>query len=125
MHDQTRFPAAAAIPVQALASPPGQPDRGPPLGGNVLDGGPAPGPAEALLVYLAEDHERIAAGLNDVVVRRLFAASLDLQAALGLIDDHPAAGRIRHAVDELDRAIREIRNTIFDRPAVSGHPVRP
>lgn len=61
-------------------------------------------------------------GLNDVVVRGLFAAGLDLQAALGLIGDHRAAGKICHAVDELDQAIRDIRNTIFEHPAPNSHP---
>jgi hypothetical protein len=124
MDDRVRFPAAAAIPAWAPASPTARPDRGPPPG-TVLDGGRAPVPAEALLLCLAEDHERIAVGLNDVVVRRLFAAGLDLQAALGRIDDHLAAGKIRHAVDELDQAIRDIRDTIFDHPTVSGRPGRP
>ena len=53
--------------------------------------------------------------MNDVVVRRIFAAGLDLQAALGLIGDHSGAGKIYHALDELDQAIRDIRDTIFDR----------
>jgi hypothetical protein len=38
--------------------------------------------------YLTEDHDRIAQRMNDVVVRRIFAAGLDLQAGLGLIGDH-------------------------------------
>ena len=53
--------------------------------------------------------------MNDVVVRRIFAAGLDLQVALGLIGDHSGAGKICHALDELDQAIRDIRDTIFDR----------
>jgi signal transduction histidine kinase len=64
--------------------------------------------------YLTEDHDRIAHGLNDVVVRRIFAAGLDLQAALGLIGDHRGASKIWHAVGELDQAVRDIRHTIFD-----------
>jgi hypothetical protein len=50
--------------------------------------------------------------MNDVVVRQIFAAALDLQAGLGLIGDHRGASKIYHALDELDQAIR---NTIFDR----------
>jgi len=69
----------------------------------------------------AEDRERIATGLNDVVVRRLRIAGEDLQAALGLLADHPANGKIRHAVGELDQAIRDIPDTVFDRPA-GGQP---
>ncbi len=61
-----------------------------------------------------EDHDRIAGGLNDAV-RRLFAAGLDLQAALGLISDQRTAGKISHALGEIDQAISDIRDTIFDR----------
>lgn len=60
--------------------------------------------------------------LNDVVVRRLLIAGEDLQAALGLMVDHPANGKIRHAVDELDQAIRDIRGTVFDHPADEPPP---
>jgi signal transduction histidine kinase len=65
--------------------------------------------------HLSEDHDRIAQGMNDAVVRRIFAAGLDLQAALGLIGDQRVASKIYHAIDELDHAIRDIRDTIFDR----------
>jgi hypothetical protein len=61
-----------------------------------------------------EDRGRTALDLNDVVVRRLLTAGEDLQAALGLMGNHPAAGKIRHAVDEMDQAIRDIRGTISD-----------
>ena len=70
--------------------------------------------AEAIRL-LAEDHERIAHGLNDVVVRRLFSAGLDLQAALSLIGDQRVAGKIERVLGELDLAIRDLRNTVFDR----------
>jgi hypothetical protein len=45
--------------------------------------------------------------MNDVVVHRIFAAGLDLQAALGLIGDHRGASKICHALDELDQAIKD------------------
>ena len=77
-------------------------------------GNDAAAPAE-LARYLSEDHDRIAKGLNDVVIHRIFAAGLDLQAALGLIGDHYGAGKICHAIDELDRAIRDIRDVVYDR----------
>src|SRR5690348_4505240 len=67
-----------------------------------------------LIRYLTEDHDRIAQGVNDVVVRRIFAAGLDLHAALGLIGEHRGASKIWHAIDELDQAVRDIRDTIFD-----------
>jgi hypothetical protein len=105
----TATPAPAVLRVQ--------PTRGPPPGSpQALEESDAAGPAEASL-DLVEDRERIALGLNDVVIRRLSSAGLDLQAALGLMGDHPASGKICHAVDELDQAIRDIRETIFDRLA--------
>ena len=114
---------SAATTTSAPAVPGVQPTRGPPPGSpQALEDGSATGLAEATL-DLAKDHERIALGLNDVVVRPLFTAGLDLQAALGLIGDHPASSKICHAVDELDRAIRDIRairDTILDPPA--GQP---
>jgi len=67
---------------------------------------------------LARVHDRIAQGPADVVVRRLFGAGLHLQAALGLIGEHRAAPEICHAVDELDQAIRDIRDTSL----IAGQP---
>ena len=73
---------------------------------------------------LAGERDRIAQRLTEVVVHRLFAAGLDLQAALGLIGDHPGADRIGHALGELDQAIVDLRDAIFDRaPATAAaHP---
>jgi signal transduction histidine kinase len=100
---------AAAMPIPAA------PTRAPPaVSGRAVEGGRVAGSMEAILL-LADDHERIARGLNDVVVRRLFAAGLDLQAALSLMGDHRAADKIERVLDELDLAIRDLRNTIFDR----------
>jgi signal transduction histidine kinase len=65
-------------------------------------------------MWLAEDRDRVAIGLNDAVVRRLFTAGLTLESALALMDNHPAAGKIRSTIAELDLAIREIRQVIFD-----------
>ncbi len=53
----------------------------------------------------------------DVVVRRLLTAGQELQTALGLMGDHPASGQIRHAADELDQAIRDIRDTELQSPS--------
>jgi hypothetical protein len=101
----------------APAVPQVQPTRDPPPGSPQAPGdGRATDPTEAIPGQ-AEDRERIAAGLNDVVVRRLLTAGQDLQAALGLMSNHPANDKIRHAADEVDQAIRDIRDTIFDHPA--------
>lgn len=72
--------------------------------------------------YLLEDRDQIARGMNDVVVRRIFAAGLDLQAALGLLGEHSACLSICHAIDELDLAIVAIRSTIFDRDCALRDP---
>jgi two-component system, NarL family, sensor histidine kinase DevS len=67
-----------------------------------------------MLLRLADDRDRIAGELSDIVVRRLFSAGLALEAALGLIGEHRAAGRVQHASSELDLAIRDIRDVVFD-----------
>ena len=36
--------------------------------------------------------------------------------------NHPANGKIRHAVDEMDQAIRDIPDTVFDHPAGERPP---
>ena len=74
--------------------------------------GMAAGSAETTL-RPAEDQDRIVQGLNDVVVRRLFAAGLDLEIVLGLIGDYRASSEVCHAIDELDEAIRDIRDAVF------------
>ena len=87
--------ASAATTKPARAVPPVQPTPGLPPG----------------------DREQLAPGLTDVVVRRLLTAGQDLQAALGLMGDHPASGKVRHAVEEMDQAIRDIQDTSPDDPA--------
>jgi signal transduction histidine kinase len=67
-----------------------------------------------MTLRLLEERDRIAEGMNNIVVRRLFSAALDLEAALGLVREHHAAGKIQHAIDELDLAIRDLRDTVFD-----------
>jgi signal transduction histidine kinase len=85
----------------------------------LLTRGPPSGNGAALSAELtrsrAEDRDRIAQNLNDIVVRRIYAAGLDLHAALGLMGDHHAADEIYQAIDELDLAIRDIRDIMFNR----------
>ena len=64
---------------------------------------------------LSEDHDELAELMNDIVVRRIFAAGLDLEGALLLIGEHRGAGKIQHAIDEMDQAVRDIRDILFDR----------
>jgi Histidine kinase len=67
-----------------------------------------------MTLRLIAERDRIAEGMNNVVVRRLFSAALDLEAALGLVGEHQSARKIQHAIDELDLAIRDLRDTLFD-----------
>jgi two-component system, NarL family, sensor histidine kinase DevS len=62
----------------------------------------------------AQDRDQIPAGLNDIVVSRLFAAGQALQAVAGPIGDHRAAGKVRQAISELDLAVRDLRDVVFD-----------
>jgi signal transduction histidine kinase len=81
--------------------------------------------ADAALL-LVQDRDRIAEGMNDLVVHRLFAAGLALETALGLMGGHPAAGKVQEAIGELDLAIRDVRNVVFDHqqldPRSGGQP---
>ena len=79
------------------------------------------GDSAQVIVRLVEDRERIAEGLNDLLVYRLFSAGLSLQAALGMLRDHPAAGRIWDAVNDVDLAVRDLRSILFDQPAPDRH----
>ena len=53
--------------------------------------------------------------MNDIVVRRLFSAGLALEAVAGLMGDHRAAGKVQKAISELDLAVRDLRDMVFDR----------
>lgn len=64
-------------------------------------------------VALLKDRERIARDLHDMVIQRLFAAGMSLQAIAGLIEPPTAADRVLSVIDELDDTIRELRAAIF------------
>jgi hypothetical protein len=83
------------------------------------------GESAEVMLRLAQEHDRIA-GMNDIVVYRLFSAGLSLQTALGLMDGHPAAAKVEQAVGELDLAIADFRDVLFDHhqpgPPAGGRP---
>ena len=61
------------------------------------------------------DRDRIARDLHDLVIQRLFATGLTLQAVVPQLSSSPdAVARIHSAVESLDDTIRDIRGTIFD-----------
>jgi len=70
---------------------------------------------------LAHDRERIAQDLHDTVVQQLFATGMGLQALAGFLDDSHRKS-IFDAVDNIDHAIRQLREAIFDLHA-SAEPV--
>jgi signal transduction histidine kinase len=73
--------------------------------------------AEARLreLRVLEDRERIAADLQDRVVRRLHTAELALESAASMISGPRASRRIAAALQELDAATRVIRESVFGR----------
>jgi signal transduction histidine kinase len=59
------------------------------------------------------DRDRIAADLRDKVIQRMFAAGLTLQSAASRTADSEVQRRIEASVDELDQAVRLLRDAIF------------
>lgn len=60
------------------------------------------------------DRERIARDLHDMVIQRVFAAGLALQATAGMAKHPKVTARLHEVVGELDATIRELRTAIFD-----------
>ncbi len=67
----------------------------------------------AAKVALLSDRERIARDIHDMVIQRLFAAGMQLEAVSGIAQPPAVADRMNAVVDELDDTIRELRNAIF------------
>lgn len=111
MH-RSSLPSTAAASARPAGDGPAT-DRGPSASNGLAPADSRAAASAELNRYLTEDHDRIAQGINDVVIRRIFAAGLDLQAALELIGEHRAASKIWHAIGELDEAVRDIREAIF------------
>jgi signal transduction histidine kinase len=60
-----------------------------------------------------EDRDRIARDLHDLVIHRLFATGLGLAGLSRLIADPAIAQRLTSFANDLDRTIRDVRNSIF------------
>ena len=67
--------------------------------------------AERVAVFA--DRDRIARQLHDLVIQRLFATGMSLQAATAMMPQGSAATRVGQAVDALDDTIKDIRSSIF------------
>lgn len=66
------------------------------------------------LLALIEDRERIARDLHDLVIQRLFATGMSLQGFLRKQElPQEAQDKLNNAIDELDKTVKQIRQTIF------------
>jgi len=82
------------------------------------------GEGTLVVAVVRTDHDRIGADVHERVIRRLFAAGLSVQGVLGQVE-HRVAERLAAATDELDLAIREIRNAVFRRASEPPHDATP
>ena len=67
---------------------------------------------ERLTVF--EERDRIARDLHDLVIQRLFATGMQLQAAAMRLTDDDVRERVERSVADLDATIRDVRATIFE-----------
>jgi signal transduction histidine kinase len=70
-------------------------------------------------LQVMEERERIGKELHDGVIQSLFAVGMNLQAMATASADEAIARRLEAAVDDVDHAIRDLRNYIFGlRPGI-------
>jgi signal transduction histidine kinase len=74
--------------------------------------------ADADLLALFADRDRIGRDLHDLAIQRLFATGMTLQSVLKITEKQVVRERVTKAVSELDDTIKVIRSTIF---ALSEH----
>jgi len=64
-------------------------------------------------ITVQQDRDRIAAGLQDEVIQRIFAAGLALQSAASLSTQPGVRQRVETAAGDLDQVLRLLRDTVF------------
>ena len=70
-------------------------------------------------LQVLEERERIGKELHDGVIQSLFAVGMNLQGLASTSSDEGIAARLEGAVEDVDRAIRDLRNYIFGlRPGI-------
>jgi signal transduction histidine kinase len=77
----------------------------------VVEFGRASAVRQRLAIY--EDRDRIARDLHDLIIQRLFATGLGLQAVLPRVQIPDIVQKISGFVDDLDATIHDVRKTIF------------
>ena len=65
-------------------------------------------------IELLAERDRVAVGLCDTIVRRIYASGLSLQTALQLSSEHGVVTRIAAAIHELDATLIAIRSLAND-----------
>ena len=70
--------------------------------------------AQRTTIAVLEDRDRIARDLHDLIIQRLFATGLQLQATVARTDDVETRARLERSVAELDVTITDIRSAIFE-----------
>jgi PAS domain S-box-containing protein len=70
---------------------------------------------------VVEDRERIARDLHDIVIQKLFAAGMTIQAVSARTTDVEHGQRLAAVVDDLDETILEIRSAIFSLQGDARH----
>ena len=65
------------------------------------------------LMAMLDDRDRIARDMHDHVIQRLFATGLSLQSAARMASHLTLQPRVDAAVDDIDAAIKEIRQAIY------------
>ncbi len=79
---------------------------------------------EREMLAVLGDRERIARDLHDVVIQRLFAAGMHLQATSRGAVRPEVRARVDKVVDDLDNTIRDIRGAIFELRTPAGSELR-
>jgi signal transduction histidine kinase len=70
-------------------------------------------------LQVVEERERIGKELHDGVIQSLFAVGMNLQGLAAATEDEELTRRLEAAVDDVDHAIRDLRNYIFGlRPGI-------
>lgn len=72
------------------------------------------------------DREQIAAHVANSIVDQVFRVSMDLHAALSLLQaDHPATGKIGDAIERLDETVKDLRMAALDAACTRPPPPQP